>query len=218
MKLPVRFVLGAKNLYLFVLSSVVLLYGLYTYLEEALFYFHDPVPVNLGTAIEPNDAALAALSDGDYVTIRGIRSVQGGVIEEGFSKKKFMIYYLLGSPRFVAVEAMPEKKDGEEENLGGTVVTIRGRAYGFQTDPGAKRFSDFFEKNYGITMAEKGWLLRAGIEPRTDLFPVLLWALLLALFAANIALAVKTLRRSASVGEEGDDGEEYGPEDDGEET
>ncbi len=217
MRLPVRFVLGAKNLYLFLLSSVVLLYGLYTYLGEALFYFHDPVPVELGTALEPNKDALETLSDGDYVTIRGIRSVQGGVIEEGFSKKKFMIYYLLGSPHFVAVEAMPEEKDGEEENLGGTMVTIRGRAYGFQTDRGAKRFATFFEKNYGITMAEKGWLLRAGVEPRTDLFPVFLWALLLVLFAANIVLAIKTLRRNTSEEGEGS-GEEDGPEDDGEET
>lgn len=210
MKLPVRFVLGAKNLYLFILSSIVLLYGLYTYLDEAIFYFHDPVPVTLGTALEPNDAALAALSDGDYVTIRGIRSVQGGVIEEGFSKKRFMIYYLLGSPRFVVVEAMPEKKDGEEDNLGGTVVTIRGRAYGFQSNAGAKRFVNFFEKNYGITMAEKGWLLRAGIEPRKDLFPVFMWAVLLVLFAANIALAVKTLRPGPEpeYDDTDDDGEE----------
>ncbi|HOW50773.1 MAG TPA: hypothetical protein PLV42_01880 [bacterium] len=208
MALPIRFVLGTKNLYLFIISMAVLLYGIYTYFDDFRFYFHKEPPVDLGTALEPNNEALAKLKDGDYVKIRGIRSLQGGVIEEGFSKKKHMLYFFLGSPKFLALEPMAEK---EEENVGGVYVTVTGRAYNFKTNGAAAKNRDFFDKRYAITMAEEGWFIRGGKIPGSDTTAVVVFALLFILFIGNILLAIKTLRPKPEP-------EYYDPDDDGEDA
>jgi len=208
---PLKLVLGRKNLYLFILSTVILLYGLYLAFDGARFYFHDTPPVDLGDALEPNEQALTVVRDGDFVTIRGIRSIQGGVLEEGFSKKKRMLYYFLGSPRFVVSEPMAKE---EEKNAGGMRVTVKGRIYRWTTSGGAVRMREFFEKRYGLTMSPDGFFIRAGEYPRTDTGAVVLFVLLAILLAVNISLAVYTLRRrhvqeeETSTIDETDDSEE----------
>lgn len=191
MNLPVRFVLGTKNLYLFILSTGLLLYGLYSYFDDVLFYFHKEPPVDLGTALEPNKEALSTLKDGDFVKIRGIRSLQGGVVEEGLTKQKNMLYFFLGSPKFVALEPMAEK---EEKNIGGSYVTLLGRIYGFKTSGMAAKYRTFFDRSYGITMADEGWLIRGGKLPGTDTTAIAVFSLLIILLIVNILLAIKTLR------------------------
>jgi len=208
MGLPIRFVLGTKNLYLFIISTALLIYGLYSYFDDVRFYFHKEPPVELGTALEPNTEALANLKDGDFVKIRGIRSLQGGVVEEGFAKKKLMLYFFLGSPKFVALEPMSEK---EEENTGGVYVTLSGRIYGFKTSGMAAKYRTFFDKSYGITMAEEGWFLYGGKIPGTDTTAVTVFSLLIILLIANILLAIKTLRPKPEP-------EYYDPDDDGEDV
>ena len=191
MGLPFRMVLGTKNLYLFILSMAVLLYGIYTFTDDLRFYFSDPTPADLGTALEPNLDTLAKLKDGDYVKIRGIRSLQGGVTEEGFAKKKYMLYFFLGSPKFLALEPMSEKK---EDNTGGVYVTLTGRAYHFKTSGAAAKNRDFFDKRYGITMADDGWFIRAGVAPGADTTAIIVFGALTFLLIGNILLAIKTLR------------------------
>lgn len=208
MKLPVRFVLGTKNLYLFLISTALLLYGLYSYFDAVLFYFHKEPPVDIGTALEPKAEALADLKDGDFVKIRGIRSLQGGVVEEGFAKKKHMLYFFLGSPQFVVLEPMSEKK---EDNTGGVYVTLSGRIYGFKTSGMAAKYRAFFDKSYGIAMAEEGWFLYGGKIPGADTTAVTVFSLLVILLIANILLAIRTLRHRPEP-------EYYDTDDDGEEA
>lgn len=200
--MPLRIVLGKKNLYLFIVSTAVLLYGLYLTFDGARFYFHDAPPVDLGDALTPNETALAAVKDGDHVTIRGIRSIQGGVMEEGFSKKKRMLYYFLGSPRFVVSEPMAKE---EEKNAGGMRVKVTGRIYRFETSGGAARARDFFEKRYELTMAKDGFFIRAGENQRTDTGAIALFAALVVLLLINLLLALKTLRRREEKPEEEED-------------
>ncbi len=208
MGLPFRFVLGTKNLYLFIISTALLIYGLYSYFDDVRFYFHKEPPVELGTALEPNTEALANLKDGDFVKIRGIRSLQGGVVEEGFAKKKLMLYFFLGSPKFVALEPMSEK---EEENTGGVYVTLTGRIYNFTTNAAAARNGAFFDKSYGIAMAPDGWLVYGGKTPGSDTTVLVVFGALIVLLIGNILLAIKTLRPKPEP-------EYYDTDDDGEEA
>lgn len=207
-----KIALGRKNLFLFIASTAVLLYGLYLTFDGARFYFHDAPPVDLGEALTPNEEALAKVVDGDYVTIRGIRSIQGGVMEEGFSKKKRILYYFLGSPRFVVSEPMAKE---EEKNAGGMRVRVTGRIYRFETSGGAARARNFFEKRYELTMAKDGFFIRAGENPRTDTGAVALFSALLVLLLVNLSLALKTFRRREEAPEENDD---IGGDDDSDDT
>ncbi len=211
--MPLKIVLGKKNLYLFLISTAVLLYGLSLTFDGARFYFHNEPPIDLGDALTPNETALATVKDGDYVKIRGLRSIQGGVLEEGFSKKKRMLYYFLGSPRFVVNEPMAKE---EEKNAGGTRVTVIGRIYRFETSGGAARARDFFEKRYELAMAKDGFFIRAGENPRTDTGAVAIFATLAVLLLINLFLAFKTLRRPHEVPQEDNDIDDDNPDDTGE--
>ncbi|MCK5807361.1 hypothetical protein KAH37_00095 [bacterium] len=175
-----------KSLHLFLLLAVVLLYGMYVFFSDFLFYFHSAPPKDLGDAMSPNLSVLATVEDGDYIKMTGIRAVQGGTLTKGLLGEKYTLFYFTGSNRFLAIQKTPEDKP-----LGPAYVTVVGRAYSFKTNGYAQSMNTFFNKQLFIEMSPDGFLIHSGLKPGEDKTALVMFALMILLFLINVGLMVR---------------------------
>ena len=61
----ISFYVGKKNVISFLIATFVLLYALYAFLDNVVYFFSDDTPIDLGDALELNTDAFAKVLDGD---------------------------------------------------------------------------------------------------------------------------------------------------------
>ncbi len=196
----ISFSFGRKNYTTFIIASLVLLYAIYSSIDGVVYYFSDTEPIALGDAMELNEEAFAKVSDGDFVEVRGITSLQGGSLDKGFLGKRHFIYYLNGSAKFIIIE-----ESTDDERKGPVRKTIRGRAHLFRTNRQAQKMREFFLKSLFLEMDDDGIFIEAGLEPRKNHTTPLFFSILIGLMILNIVLFIKYLKKDESVEEDFDD-------------
>ena len=175
-----------KSLHLFILLSAVLLYGMYVFYSDVVFYFHTAPPKDLGDAMNPNVAVMKTVQDGDYITMKGIRAVQGGTLQKGFLGEQYTLFYFTGSNRFIAMQKTPKGT-----TLGPAYVTVLGRAYSFKTNGYAQSMNSFFKSQLALEMSPDGFLIQAGQKPGENKTALVMFGVMLLLFFINIGIMIK---------------------------
>jgi len=196
----ISFGFGKKNYTTFIIATLVLIYAIYTSIDGVVYYFSSSEPIVIGDAMDPDLEALSRVSDGNFVEVKGITSLQGGSLEKGFLGKKHHLYYFTGSDKFIVIEPSPT-----EERSGPVRKTVRGRAHRFKTNSQAQRMRDFFLKGLFIEMDDDGIFIESGIEPGKEQMTLILFAILIGLMALNIFLFIKYLKKDDSAEDELDD-------------
>lgn len=184
----ISFYVGKKNTVTFILASVVLLLGIYSYTDEVIYFFSANEPIDLKDAMDLDKDAFSKVKNGDFVQVKGITSIQGGSVKKGLIGQKYILYYLSGSAKFIINEKIDEEPKGPQYK------TVKGRAYGFKTDSNAAKMRNFFANSLFIEMDEDGFLIEAGMEPGSDYMSLLFFILLILAMVLNIYLFVKPLK------------------------
>lgn len=184
----ISFYVGKKNIITFLAASIILLFGIYSFVDDIVYFFSSNEPIDLHEAMELDKAAFEKLKDGDYVQVKGITSVQGGAMKKGLSGQKYILYYLSGSPKFIVNEKIDEDPSGPQYK------TVRGRAYGFKTNSNAAKMRNFFANSLFIEMDEDGYLIQAGVEPGSDYMSLLFFVVLILAMGLNIFLFLKPFK------------------------
>lgn len=185
-----RFVHKKKSIPVSILTMLLLLYGIFSFYTDVTYFFQDSKPLNLGKALEVKEDALQDIKEGEFVQISGIRSIHVGSIKKGFLGEEFLIYYFMGSPKFIVIEPMPENK--EEKNIIAHRVKVKGRIFSFEKNNDAQRMRQFFLNSMGITLAEDGFLIQSGHAPGEDYLSVIFFVLLIVLLGVNIYLLIRS--------------------------
>ena len=119
----ISFYVGKKNFITFAVASLILLYAIYAFSDNVIYFFSDDTPIDLGDALELNTENFAKVHDGDYVQIKGITSIQGGNIKKGVTGDRHVVYYLNGSSKFIIDSAVTD----EDSFSGPHYRTVKGR-------------------------------------------------------------------------------------------
>ena len=188
MKRPSLYI-GKKNIVTFMLASAILLYGIISSIDGVSYFFSDDAPIDLKGAMALDKEVFAKVSDGDYVQVRGITSVQGGSLKKGLWGDKFVVFYLTGSSKFIVVE---EQEEGE--NRGPQDRTIKGRARLFKSDAQAEKMRKFFLDSFLIEIKPDGMMIESGKIPGKDYWSLILMGLLIMLMGLNVYLLLKPMK------------------------
>lgn len=176
----------------YIITAAIILFAMYYFLDDVRYFFSSKTPIDLGGAMEIKPEILDSVKDGDFVKIKGIRSIQGGNMQKSVLGKPHMIYYFIGSTKFVVLERMSAD---EEKNAGAVYVTIEGRLFKFKTNKAANRSADFFRTTFGLKFDDNGAMIEADLLPRTDYFSLSIFLLLIVMLAIDIFLAFATIGR-----------------------
>ncbi|HNW83747.1 MAG TPA: hypothetical protein PKG52_12745 [bacterium] len=188
--MKIKLYFGKKNIPIFILTLVVLIYVMVTSVDGIKYFFSKAEPKDLGDAITMDTKVFSELQDGDFVQIKGITSIHGGSLNKGFLSDKYYLFYLAGSSKFIIIEKVDEKNT----ESGPQFRTIKGRVHSFKTNKYASKMKDFFSKSFMIEMNEDGFLIESGMIPGKDYTPVIMFATMLLLLALSIFLFIKSLK------------------------
>ena len=189
----ISFYVGKKNFVTFIVASLILIYAIYAFSDNVIYFFADDSPIDLGDALELDNDAFAKVKDGDFVQIKGITSVQGGNIKKGIFGEKHVVYYLNGSPKFI----IDSKVTGEDSFSGPHYRTVKGRAFAFKTNSKAAKMQAFFANSLFIDMNDDGFFIEDGVIPRTDYTGLFMFMLFCVLTVFNIVFLIKPLKRES---------------------
>lgn len=181
--------IGRKNTVTFFAASAILLFGIYAFFGDVVYFFSSSEAIDLKDAMELDKVNFDKVKDGDFVQVKGITSVQGGSTKKGITGTEYILYYLTGSSKFIINE---KKKD---DSLGPQYKTVRGRAYRFNTNSNAAKMRNFFAKSFMIEMDEDGILIEAGLEPGRDYSAIVFFIMLLTALGLNTYLFFKPLKQ-----------------------
>ncbi|MBP5201456.1 hypothetical protein J6253_01830 [bacterium] len=187
----ISFYVGKKNFITFAVASVILLYAIYAFSDNVIYFFSNDTPIDLGDALELNNDAFAKVKDGDYVQIKGITSVQGGNIKKGVTGERHVVYYLNGSSRFIIDSAVTD----EDSFSGPHYRTVKGRAFAFKTNSRAAKMQAFFANSLFLDMKDDGFFIEDGVIPRTDYAGLFMFAFFALLMILNIVFFIKPMKR-----------------------
>ena len=187
----ISFYVGKKNFITFAVASVILLYAIYAFSDNVIYFFSNDTPIDLGDALELNNDAFAKVKDGDYVQIKGITSVQGGNINKGVTGERHVVYYLNGSSRFIIDSAVTD----EDSFSGPHYRTVKGRAFAFKTNSRAAKMQAFFANSLFLDMKDDGFFIEDGVIPRTDYAGLFMFAFFALLMILNIVFFIKPMKR-----------------------
>ena len=190
----ISFYVGKKNFITFAIASIILLYAIYAFSDNLIYFFSDETPVDLGDALELNAENFAKVHDGDYVQIKGITSVQGGNIKKGIFGERHVVYYLNGSSKFIIDSAVTD----EDSFSGPHYRTVKGRAFAFKNNSKAAKMQAFFANSLYIDMKDDGFFIEDGVIPRTDFTGVFMFAFFTVLMILNIVFFIKPMKREAN--------------------
>ena len=190
----ISFYVGKKNVVTFAAASVILLYAIYAFSDNVIYFFSNDTPIDLGDALELNNDAFSTVKDGDYVQIKGITSVQGGNIKKGITGEKHVVYYLNGSSKFIIDSAVTD----EDSFSGPHYRTVKGRAFAFKTNSKAAKMQAFFANSLYIDMKDDGLFIEDGVAPRTDFAGLFMFAFFTVLMILNIVFFIKPMKRETS--------------------
>jgi hypothetical protein len=187
----ISFYVGKKNFITFAVASVILLYAIYAFSDNVIYFFSNDTPIDLGDALELNNDAFAKVKDGDYVQIKGITSVQGGNIKKGVTGERHVVYYLNGSSRFIIDSAVTD----EDSFSGPHYRTVKGRAFAFKTNSRAAKMQAFFANSLFLDMKDDGFFIEDGVIPRSDYAGLFMFAFFALLMILNIVFFIKPMKR-----------------------
>ena len=187
----ISFYVGKKNFITFAVASVILLYAIYAFSDNVIYFFSNDTPIDLGDALELNNEAFAKVKDGDYVQIKGITSVQGGNIKKGVTGERHVVYYLNGSSRFIIDSAVTD----EDSFSGPHYRTVKGRAFAFKTNSRAAKMQAFFANSLFLDMKDDGFFIEDGVIPRTDYAGLFMFAFFALLMILNVVFFIKPMKR-----------------------
>ena len=187
----ISFYVGKKNFITFIVASVILLYAIYAFSDNVIYFFSDDDPIDLGDALELNTENFAKVKDGDYVQIKGITSIQGGNIKKGVTGERHVVYYLNGSSKFIIDSAVTD----EDSFAGPHYRTVKGRAYAFKTNSRAAKMQAFFANSLFLEMKDDGFFIEDGVVPRTDYAGLFMFAFFCVLMILNIVFFIKPMKR-----------------------
>ncbi|MFO7736285.1 MAG: hypothetical protein R6W70_08760 [bacterium] len=190
-----RFVMGSKNMVMFFILSALILAYMWTYVDDVMYFFSDRTPADLGSAMDVDKDVLADISDGDYVKISGIRSIQGGTFESGLFAEPHMVYYLTGNKKFLILEKKPE----DEEGVGPRRMEVKGRIYAFSSDSRAERMREFFKTQLLLEMSPDGYLIKHGDIPGEDYTSLVVFIILMIFFIFNVYTMFKTYKKNEEI-------------------
>ena len=185
------FYVGKKNFVTFIIASLILLYAVYSFSDNVIYFFSDNTPIDLGDALELNTENFAKVKDGDYVQIKGITSVQGGNIKKGLLGERHVVYYLNGSSKFIIDSAVTD----EDSFSGPHYRTVKGRAFAFRTNSKAAKMQAFFANSLYLDMKDDGFFIEDGVIPRSDYAGLCMFAFFCILMVLNVVFFIKPLRR-----------------------
>lgn len=186
--MKIKLHMGKKNIPLFILTVVALVYVMVTSIDGLKYFFSKAEPKDLGDAITMNTEVFSKLQEGDFVQIKGITSIHGGSLNKGFLSEKYYLFYLAGSSKFIIIE----KVDEENTASGPQFRTIQGRAHSFKTSKYASKMKDFFSKSFMIEMNEDGFLIESDVIPGKNYTPVVMFVIMLLLLALTTILFIKS--------------------------
>ena len=190
----ISFYVGKKNFITFAVASLILLYAIYSFSDNVIYFFSNDTPVDLGDALELNTENFAKVKNGDYVQIKGITSIQGGNIKKGLFGEKHVVYYLNGSSKFIIDSAVTD----EDSFSGPHYRTVKGRAFAFKTNSKAAKMHDFFANSLYIDMKDDGFFIEDGVIPHTDFAGLFMFAFFAVLMILNIIFFIKPLKRETT--------------------
>ena len=190
----ISFYVGKKNYITFIIASLILLYAIYSFSDNVIYFFSNDTPIDLGDALELNTENFAKVKDGDYVQIKGITSVQGGNIKKGITGERHVVYYLNGSSKFIIDSAVT----GEDSFSGPHYRTVKGRAFAFKTSSKAAKMQSFFANSLFLEMKDDGFFIEDGVIPRTDFAGLFMFAFFMLLMILNIVFFIKPMKREAT--------------------
>ncbi len=175
-----------QNLHLFILTTIILFYGVFSFFGDVTYFFSSRTPLDLGTAFKPNKQALKKVKEGDFVKIKGITSMFGGKVKKGFWGTEYVIYSFSASTKFIIIE---KKEKGKK--YGPSDKTVEGRIHPFKTNKQAAKMREFFKKSLFTEMDKDGYLIEAGVTPQSKLFGTIIFFIFLTLFIFDIYLLIK---------------------------
>ena len=187
----ISFYVGKKNFVTFVIASLILIYAIYAFSDNVIYFFADDTPIDLGDALELNTDAFAKVKDGDFVRIKGITSVQGGNVKKGIFGERHVIYYLNGSSKFIIDSAVTD----EDSFAGPHYRTVKGRAFSFRTNSKAAKMQAFFANSLFLEMKDDGFFIEDGVIPRTDYTGLCMFVFFCLLMVLNVVFFIKPLKR-----------------------
>ena len=190
----ISFYVGKKNFVTFVIASLILIYAIYAFSDNVIYFFADDTPIDLGDALELNNDAFAKVKDGDFVRIKGITSVQGGNIKKGIFGERHVVYYLNGSSKFIIDSAVTD----EDSFAGPHYRTVKGRAFAFRTNSKAAKMQAFFANSLFLEMKDDGFFIEDGVIPRTDYTGLCMFVFFCLLMVLNVVFFIKPLKRETS--------------------
>ena len=190
----ISFYVGKKNFVTFIIASLILLYAIYSFSDNLIYFFSDSSPIDLGDALELNQENFAKVKDGDYVQIKGITSVQGGNIKKGILGERHVVYYLNGSSKFIIDSAVTD----EDSFSGPHYRTVKGRAFAFKTNSRAAKMQAFFANSLYLDMKDDGFFIEDGVIPRTDYAGLFMFAFFTVLMILNVVFFIKPIKRETS--------------------
>lgn len=190
----ISFYVGKKNFITFIIASLILLYAIYAFSDNVIYFFADDTPIDLGDALELNTENFAKVKDGDYVQIKGITSIQGGNIKKGVFGEKHVVYYLNGSSKFIIDSAVPD----DDSFAGPHYRTVKGRAFAFKTNSKAAKMQAFFANSFYIEMKDDGVFIEDGVIPRTDYTGLFMFVFFCILLILNIVFFIKPIKSETS--------------------
>ena len=190
----ISFYVGKKNYITFIIASLILLYAIYSFSDNVIYFFSNDTPIDLGDALELNTENFAKVKDGDYVQIKGITSVQGGNIKKGVTGERHVVYYLNGSSKFIIDSAVTD----EDSFSGPHYRTVKGRAFAFKTNSKAAKMQSFFANSLFLEMKDDGFFVEDGVVPGTDFAGLFMFAFFTVLMILNIVFFIKPMKRETS--------------------
>jgi hypothetical protein len=187
----ISFYVGKKNFITFAVASLILLYAIYSFSDNVIYFFSDDSPIDLGDALELNTENFAKVKDGDYVQIKGITSIQGGNIKKGITGERHVVYYLNGSSKFIIDSAVKD----EDSFAGPHYRTVKGRAFGFKTNSKAAKMQAFFANSLYLDMKDDGFFIEDGVIPRSDYAGLCMFVFFIVLMILNVFFFIKPMKR-----------------------
>ena len=186
----ISFYVGKKNFITFAVASLILLYAIYSFSDNVIYFFSNDTPIDLGDALELNTENFAKVKDGDYVQIKGITSIQGGNIKKGVLGERHVVYYLNGSSKFIIDSAVTDEDSFSAPHY----RTVKGRAFAFKTNSKAAKMQAFFANSLFLDMKDDGFFIEDGVIPRTDFTGLFMFAFFTVLMILNVIFFIKPLK------------------------
>ena len=187
------FYVGKKNFITFIVASLILLYAIYSFSDNLIYFFSDDTPLDLGDALELNSENFAKVKDGDYVQIKGITSIQGGNIKKGVAGERHVVYYLNGSSKFIIDSAVTDDDSFSSPHY----RTVKGRAFAFKTNSKAAKMQAFFANSLYLDMKDDGFFIEDGVIPRSDYAGLFMFFFFIVLMILNVFFFIKPIKRES---------------------